>query len=62
MNVLKVMKNKTRDKDVAYEEIEELTSDVKDFVKEKGFEIIDEFEFITRIEKILYEEIQKYYE
>jgi maleate cis-trans isomerase len=52
----------SRDKDVTYEEIEELTKNVKDFVKEKGFEIIEEFEFLTRIEKVLYEEIQKYYE
>ena len=52
----------SRDKDITYSEIEELTSQVKDFIEDKGFEVLNSFEFLTRLEKVLYEEIKKYYE
>ncbi len=51
-----------RDKDVTFDEIEELTRQVMQFVKDKDYEILDEFDFLTRVEGVLQEEIKKYYE
>ena len=51
-----------RDKDVTFDEIEELTRQVMQFVKDKDYEILDEFDFMTRVEGVLQEEIKKYYE
>lgn len=49
-------------KEVSYGDIEILTEEVKTFVINKGFDIMDSFEFLTRVEKVLYEEIDKHYE
>jgi len=48
--------------EVTYEEIEALRDDVYEFVKDKGFDIMDEFEFLTRLESLLYESIDKHYD
>jgi len=45
---------------VSYDDIEILSEEVKVFIEEKGYEIMDSFEFLTRLEKVLYEGIIKY--
>jgi hypothetical protein len=49
-------------KEVSYDDIEKLTEEVQDFIKRKGFDIYDESEFLTRLEKVLYEGIDKHYD
>ena len=45
---------------VSYDDIEVLSQEVKDFIEGKGFDILDSFEFLTKLEKVLYEGINKY--
>ena len=52
----------SKKKEVSYDDIEKLTEEVQDFIKNKGFDISDEFEFLTRLEKVLYEGIDKHYD
>jgi|APGre2960657404_1045060.scaffolds.fasta_scaffold531812_1 L-arabinose isomerase len=49
-------------KEISYDDIEKLTEEVQDFIKRKGFDIYDESEFLTRLEKVLYEGIDKHYD
>jgi len=49
-------------KELSYDDIEKLTEEVQDFIKRKGFDIYDESEFLTRLEKVLYEGIDKHYD
>lgn len=49
-------------KEVSYDDIEKLTEEVQEFIKSKGFDIVDEFEFLTKLEKVLYEGIDKHYD
>ena len=51
----------TDKKEVTYDDIEKLTEEVQEFIKSKGFDIVDEFEFLTKLEKVLYEGIDKHY-
>ena len=44
---------------VSYDDIEKLTSEVNVFIEEKGFEIMDSFGFLTKLENLLYEGINK---
>jgi hypothetical protein len=48
-------------KTVTYEDVENLTSEVQEFIKGKGFDVTDEFEFLTKLEKVIYEGIDKHY-
>jgi hypothetical protein len=38
-----------------YDQIEQLSDEIKQFIISKGFTVRDSFEFLTRLEKILYE-------
>lgn len=49
-------------KTISYDDIEKLSEDVKTFIEEKGFDILDSFEFLTRLEKVLYEGIDKHFD
>ena len=49
-------------KKVTFDDIENLTVEVEDFIKSKGYEIFDSFEFRTRVEKVLGEEIRLYFD
>jgi len=48
--------------EVTYEEIEVLRDDVHEFIKDKGYDVLDEFEFLTRLESLLYTNIDKHYD
>ena len=48
-----------KNKEIGYKEIEKLSQKVQLFIKGKGFEILDEFEFLTKLEKVLWENIDK---
>ena len=54
------MSEENNKQEVTYDDIEKLTTEVKNFIVNKGFTIMDEFEFLTKLEKMLYEGINKY--
>ena len=62
LNISDVSRSVNEKKEVSYDDIEKLTEEVKEFIKSKGFDIMDEFEFLTRLEKVLYEGIDKHYD
>ncbi len=51
-----------RKKEVTYKEIEKLAKEVKSFIKDKGYDILGEFEFSTKLEKVLHESIDKHFD
>jgi hypothetical protein len=55
------MEENNKKQEVSYNDIEKLTEEVQEFIKSKGFDIIDEFEFLTGLDKVLYEGIDKHY-
>ncbi len=62
LNISDVSRSVNEKQEVSYNDIEKLTEEVKNFITDKGFDIIDEFEFLTRLEKVLYEGIDKNYD
>ena len=62
LNISDVSRSVNEKKEVSYDNIEKLTEEVQEFIKSKGFDIMDEFEFLTRLEKVLYEGIDKHYD
>lgn len=60
LNISDVSRSVNEKKEVSYDDIEKLTEEVQEFIKSKGFDIMDEFEFLTRLEKVLYEGIDKH--
>jgi len=62
LNISDVSRSVNEKQEVSYNDIEKLTEEVKNFITDKGFDIIDEFEFLTRLEKVLYEGIDKHYD
>ena len=62
LNISDVSRSVNEKKEVSYNDIEKLTEEVQEFIKSKGFDIMDEFEFLTRLEKVLYEGIDKHYD
>lgn len=49
------------EKIVSYSDIEDLAKEIKKFITDKNFELLDEFSFLTKLEEILYENIDKGY-
>lgn len=48
--------------EISYKDMEVLADEVKDFITNKGFDLVDEFEFLTRLIEVLYEGIDKKYD
>lgn len=61
----KIMKNLKRfnelneSHEISYSDIEELSDEVKKFIKNKGFKLIDDIEFSILLEELLWESIDK---
>ena len=62
LNISDVSRSVSEKQELLYNDIEKLTEEVKNFITDKGFDIIDEFEFLTRLEEVLYEGIDKHYD
>lgn len=62
LGISDVSRSVNKKQEVSYDAIEKLTEEVQGFIKSKGFDIVDDFDFLTRLEKVLYEGIDKHYD
>ncbi len=44
---------------ISYSDIEDLSQEIKKFITDKNFELFDEGEFLMKLEKILWDNINK---
>lgn len=52
---------KKNKQEVSNKQIEKLTKDCLEFIKNNEFEVMNEYELLTRLEKVLFECIDKHY-
>lgn len=56
---VEIVEDSNSEQEITYNDIEQLSDDVQEFIKDKGFELLDSFEFLTKLNELLYESIDK---